>query len=269
MAAVADTATLEWMEMTDVTTDLRAIVHASLLTPSPLQRYRPGQERRATHGNIGLFTAGEPGPDLNYVMVLGPASPTHVFALADAFFDTGEFRYSVVVEVETARPVEEEVRARGWRLVEEEPALVLPHLPTLLPSPPSNLDIRQVTDEDGLTNFRAVSRTGQHIVPSLAAALDPGVALFVGYTDGRPVATSRLVCLGTVAEITGVRVMPEHRRRGYGTALTWAAVREGAARGCATTILTATAMGYPLYVRMGFLPVCTYRTYLPPEESGT
>jgi hypothetical protein len=28
--------------------------------------------------------------------------------------------------------------------------------------------------------------------------------------------------------------------------------------------LTASAMGYSVYVRLGFVPVCTYRNYAPP-----
>jgi hypothetical protein len=31
--------------------------------------------------------------------------------------------------------------------------------------------------------------------------------------------------------------------------------------------LTASAMGYPVYVAMGFVPVCTIRTYLPPSAA--
>jgi hypothetical protein len=31
--------------------------------------------------------------------------------------------------------------------------------------------------------------------------------------------------------------------------------------------LTASEMGYPVYLRMGFVPVCRYRTYLPPPPA--
>ncbi|HET8631928.1 MAG TPA: hypothetical protein VFL91_31265 [Thermomicrobiales bacterium] len=37
-----------------------------------------------------------------------------------------------------------------------------------------------------------------------------------------------------------------------------------AARGCRAATLTASEMGYPVYVRMGFAPVGTFRTYLRP-----
>ena len=253
--------------MTDGTDALRAIVHTALLTPSPLRRYRARPGRRATHGDIGLVASAAPGPGGNAVLVLGPAAPARVFALAEAFFDAGQ-GYSITVEVGTARLVEEELRARGWQLNEEEPALVLPRLPAVFPPPPPGLTIRPVADEAGLTDFRLVSETPPQVLPSLAAARDPAVALFVGYHDGQPVASARLVCLGRVADITGVVTLPAYRRRGFGTTLTWAAIAEGAARGCHAATLTATPLGYPVYVRMDFLPVCTYRTYLPPDSAS-
>ena len=39
-----------------------------------------------------------------------------------------------------------------------------------------------------------------------------------------------------------------------------AAIAEDARRGCITALLTATGMGYPIYLCLGFRPVCTYRT---------
>jgi ribosomal protein S18 acetylase RimI-like enzyme len=246
-----------------MTDSLRAIVHASVLAPSPLAKYRPAPGRHAVHGDVALTAAGLPGPDFNYVAVVGPTPPVRVFALADAFYGDPQ-GYSVVVEVEAARPLDEELQTRGWRLDEEEPALALASLTAAPPPPPDGLAIRPVTDEAGLEDFLAVSETGRRHVPSLAAALDPDVGIFVGYRDGRAVATSRLSRLGDVAEIMGVVTDPAHRRRGYGTALTWAAVAEAAARGCRAVTLTASEMGYPVYICMGFMPVCTFRTYLPP-----
>jgi hypothetical protein len=33
--------------------------------------------------------------------------------------------------------------------------------------------------------------------------------------------------------------------------------------GCGAFVLGASEMGYPVYVKMGFAPVCTMRTYEP------
>lgn len=61
---------------------MRAIVHASFVTPSPPKRYRPGPSRRTTHGAITLFSDGDVGPDFNRVLVLGPAPLDQVFPVA-------------------------------------------------------------------------------------------------------------------------------------------------------------------------------------------
>jgi GNAT superfamily N-acetyltransferase len=242
---------------------LRAIAHASLMAPSPLERYRPAPPRRATHGAVTLVSAGDAGPDFNAAIVLGPARPDAVFALAAAFFD--DAAYSIVVEVGVAPGVEDELQRRGWQRDEEEAALVFSPPPAVVPPTPAALTIRRVIDASGLDAFRSVTETPSVVLPSLAAALDPAVALLVGYDAGCPVATARLTQLGSITEITGVVTVPAARRRGYGTALTWAALAEGRARGGSAAVLTATEMGYPVYVRMGFRPVGVYRTYLPPD----
>ena len=243
---------------------LRSIVRTPLRIPSPLARYRPAPGRHVVHDDLILTAGGGDGPDFNIAFVLGPVPPEHVFARANAFFDaTG---YAIVVESGAAQPVENVIRAQGWQLDEEEPALALALIPTP-PPPPTSLTIRSVATDADFADFMAVSQTVHRWIPSLAAARDPAVALLVGYDGDEPVATSRIARYGNVGDITGVVTLPTHRRRGFGTAMTWAAIAEGARRGCTAMTLTATEMGYPVYQRMGFVPVCTYRTYLPPVAS--
>lgn len=245
------------------TETLRTIVHEALLRPSPLEQYRSSPTRRQRHGPVELLASSGGGPDLNNVLVLGEAEPAAVLALADEFFGVAR-GYSVSLEVEAAGTMEPALIAGGWVMDEEEPALVLASLPAVAPALPAGLHLRRVATEQDFAAFRAIGGPPPSILPSLAAALDPDVSLFLGEVDGRVAATSRLVCLGDIAEITGVVTDPAYRRRGFATAMTWAAVMAGAAHGCTTATLTATAMGYPVYVKMGFVPVCTFRTYLPP-----
>ncbi len=240
--------------------DFQAIVRAPVLIASPLQKYRTEPGRHVVHDDLVLTAMGGDGPDFNNMAVLGPIAPERAFALADAFFDTG---YCVTVESEVAEPVEQALRAQGWDLDEEEPALVLAPLPAIPPTPP-DLAIHLVTTDASFADFMTISHTVHRWVPSLRAAMDPDVALLVGYVGDEAVATARLACYGDVGEITGVVTMPAHRRRGLGTAMTWAAIAEGARRGCTAMTLTASEMGYPVYLRMGFVPVCRFRTYLPP-----
>ena len=245
--------------------DFRTIVRVPLIIPSPLQKYRTMPGRHVVHKDLVLTAMGRDGTDFNTMAVFGPIAPERAFALADAFFATG---YSVLVESEVAGPVEDALRVGGWEMDEEEPALVLAPIPAIPPAPP-DLAIQPVTTEAAFADFLAISRTVHRWVPSLRAATDPAVALFVGSVAGAAVATARLACYGAVGEITGVVTMSAHRRRGLGTAMTWAAVAEAARRGCTAITLSASEMGYPVYLRMGFVPVCRYRTYLPPAMEPT
>ena len=207
------------------------------------------------------------GLDGNGATVFGPVPAGEFFAIAAEFYATEPF--TVTTESEPVLPVEQFVVDQGWVLDEEEPALAMTPLPPLgqLPTPPAELDIRRVVDEPAFMDFTAIAQSGTRWAPSLAAANGPRVALFVGYVDNKPGATARLIIVGDVGDITSVITLPAFQRRGYATAMTWATVAEGQRRGCNAMTLTATPMGYNVYLRMGFIPVCRYRPYLPPAVS--
>lgn len=246
-----------------MTDDLRAILHAAAQVPPPPFKYGPAPTRHRIHPGLLLLASGpDGGAGEHAALLFKPITLVQFFGWTTAFFGT-EHPFSVTVEVGIADPIEAAIQHQGWRLAEEEPALVLARIPSTFPAAPPELAIVRVQDEPALAAFRSITRMPPAIIPSLVAATDPDVALLVGYLDGEPVTTGRLNCLGTVAEVNSVTTKPGHERRGYGTAMTWAVLAEGAERGCVSAILTATTMGYPVYVRMGFEPVAAYRTYLP------
>lgn len=227
---------------------LRAFVHQTLLATSPLTPFQTHRPRRAVDGNV-VFIAGEqPGPDYNVVSVLGAEPAQRVFTLAAEFFHLppahvlNASAFGVELKAETATEVEAALRALGWRLEEEEPALVMAPLPDNIPQPPAELTIRRVTTEEELAVWRTVSRTGPRWVPSVTAATAPGVAVFLGEVDGHVVATSRVACMGEpplrVADINGVVTLEAYRRRGYGTAMTWETVCESSTCSCTRTCAT-------------------------------
>jgi len=241
---------------------LFAHVRAILTTPSPLTKFSPG--RHQVEGDIVLTEIGQ-GAGSRHVIVLGPVPPQEVLARAVHFFAPNSVG-SVELVAETAPEMGPYLLNHGWVPDGEEPALVLPRLPEIIPVPPPELAVRVVADAAGLRDFRSIASTPERFLPSLEAATAPGVFVLTGHVDGAPVATSRVSVHGDVAEIMGVVTHLDWRRRGFGAAMTWAAVGHAAAMGARAFILTATELGYPVYRRMGFFPVCTLHTFVPPAE---
>lgn len=91
---------------------------------------------------------------------------------------------------------------------------------------------------------------------------------FVGTVAGDVVASSGLMLFGGVAGIHNVATIPDRRRRGFGTAMTRAAIRYGRDRGYRVAVLGTSPMGRPGYERMGFEDVCVVRHFTM-EASGS
>jgi GNAT superfamily N-acetyltransferase len=259
--------------------DLRMMAHRGLaLRPSPMLRHQK-RGRYALREGVALTDWGMPAPGFKKAAVLGPSPPLgRVRELAAEFF--GGHDYGVLVEADAGHPVEAELRAGGWSVAEDEPALVLPALPESPPAPPE-LTIRPVTDVASRRDAIAVMAAGfgaptadlgallseeamDSFGPSLACALDSDVAVLVGHAGGRPVSAAILHRVEEIACVTGVATVPDGRRRGFARALTWAAVSAGAERGCTCATLNALGASYALYLGMGFRHVCNHRTYVPP-----
>ena len=110
----------------------------------------------------------------------------------------------------------------------------------------SDADIRRYAEVDGpdwheIT--RGIARTARSF---------PDFELFLGEVEGVAVATSMAVITGDVVGVFNVQTQPRARGRGFGTALTAAAMEAGRQRGATTAALQATAMGLPVYEKMGF-----------------
>ncbi len=84
---------------------------------------------------------------------------------------------------------------------------------------------------------------------------------YVGYLGETPVATSQLFFTGQVARIDAVSVLPDVRRRGFGTAISLTPLRFARASGYKVAVLWASTMGVPIYRRIGFTDYCEIDIY--------
>jgi ribosomal protein S18 acetylase RimI-like enzyme len=87
------------------------------------------------------------------------------------------------------------------------------------------------------------------------------VRLFLARQDGAPAASATLYLSDGIAGIYHVATLPEFRRQGFGRSITLAPLVEARKEGARAAILQATALGEPVYRRLGFRTYCTLGRY--------
>lgn len=84
---------------------------------------------------------------------------------------------------------------------------------------------------------------------------------YLGRLAGEPVATASLLPAGGIVGIYDVSTVPEARGRGIGTSMTLAALQVARTLGYGIAFLQPSAMGRPLYERIGFRQRCVCSVY--------
>lgn len=97
-----------------------------------------------------------------------------------------------------------------------------------------------------------------------ALGLDPAgpARHYLALLRGAPVGTGTLFLTPASAGLYFVFTVPGARRRGVGTELTAALLREAQRRGARLAVLSASAMGRPVYARLGFRDCCAIRIWV-------
>jgi GNAT superfamily N-acetyltransferase len=148
-------------------------------------------------------------------------------------------------------------------------AMDLAELPDAVPAP-DGVDVVEVDDPEAIARYVDVIIRSMAIdhptVPADAAVVradhirsrlgeDPLSRRFVALLDGEPVATSRLSMAGGVAGLYTMVTLPHAQRRGIGFAMAHRAMAAGRDAGMRLGALQATAMGYPIYRKLGFVEI--------------
>ncbi len=121
---------------------------------------------------------------------------------------------------------------------------------------PAGLEIRDIHSADGLRDSEAllieaydVPNTEPGSIYGPGVLEDPSYRLWVGYADGAPVSTSTAYLSGGVVGVYNVATAIAARGSGFGEALTW---RATLADPSLPAVLESSAMGRPIYERMGY-----------------
>ncbi len=154
------------------------------------------------------------------------------------------------------------MRNRGLTVKASQPAMLM-ELDGARPPASADVAIRRVTSDQDLQRYGPIGwRSGAtgHIGIGIArTARELGFEMFLGLSNGQAVASSMAVITDNLVGIYNVSVAPPFRRRGFGAAMTWVAIRAGSDRGATAAFLTSTPMSHALYQRMGFRDRYTYQ----------
>jgi GNAT superfamily N-acetyltransferase len=153
------------------------------------------------------------------------------------------------------------------------PGMALDPLPEpgSVPVPPG-LEIRRATDGAGIRDHITGASAGFGMPPEWfdgifdeRLLLDPNVAVYAGYADGRPVTVGLGLRSGSTIGVYNIATIEPYRGRGHGAAMTARVIDDGASAGCELAVLQSSDMGFPIYEGMGFRTVVSYRGWVEPR----
>jgi GNAT superfamily N-acetyltransferase len=132
-------------------------------------------------------------------------------------------------------------------------------------------EIHRVSDPTGMDDHLRTAALGFGMPESMLRAFvagdlwqQPGRIVYVGYVAGEPVTTGLGVRTGNTIGVYNIATIESARKRGYGAAMTERIAADGAVAGCDVATLQASAMGRPIYERLGYRTVVDYVGYAEP-----
>lgn len=218
-------------------------------------------------GSIGAFLGGIPLPFANGGLVLRDTTAADLEA-AIAWVAAAHVPYVIRLERSLAPGLQPVIDAYALDLVPEPmPGMVLTPVPAPLPPAP-DVTVEKVDDGSYAEYIRVLIETG---LPAQWAELTfprrlietDGLAFFLARLDGRPAGTATAVRTSDAGGLYSVGTVEDARRRGVGSAVTWAALEQIRTWGCSAAVLQSSAMGHAMYRSMGFRDVVDYVRFRP------
>jgi GNAT superfamily N-acetyltransferase len=230
-----------------------------------LARWLPSG-RVLRRGDLLAAVTGVPIPGLNGVWAPSGGAADLAGALDEVVatglphcleFPAGDPRGSAVAE------------ERGMQRVDDVPLMRLDAEPSLPAEGPfRSMRIRRLAPQEAALHAEvAAAGFGAPVelfeplaTPELLAHDE--LAVYVGEIDGAPVTTGVGLRAGDGVGVFNVATPPEHRRRGYGAALTAHIVKEARADGAGWSWLQSSPEGLRVYESLGYRTVATWELWV-------
>jgi len=224
------------------------------------EEYARGADRASVQRLPGVTAAVFPdGPERavynNAVLERAEAVGAMEAAYAEAAVD----RFAAWVH-EGDGSIRAELERRGYAVVETTRAMGM--AVDDIPVQPADAGVRRA----GWAEYVQVA----DLPAGFLAGIDPDAFhVVVGYLDGEGVAAGISYDHDGDCGIYNVVTREHARRRGIGTAVTAALLRDARGRGCETASLQSTPLAERVYAAVGFRDLGAILEHAPPRESGT